>query len=389
MKIGEFFVSLGFQSDNAKLKDFIHGLGELNLNSVIAASGMATLYEALRKVTEAGLEMAKPINAFNKEMGGGSQYMQRFEKFSQRMGVSAGVATNTLKRLQGVITGFKYNMGDQSFLKPLNFLNAAGAGIDIANETKESLNEKIFKGLKNISPELRTQLMSWMGISDEMLQAYITEQAMWETQKDISTLDDKQVGDLMRYNEALVAFGQDWQMILARLAVIFEPILRGAIQFLDTIIKVGGELESLKVIVDALGIAWALMWRINPLIRFVTLLLLIPKILEDAISLFKKMGDAIPDFMKGPSNLINKLGNNPMVKGIANFNNDVIGRLEKFLSPMLNPDHVPVAPGAKTQTNSFTFHVSTNNPESFAQRFKELAEKQILNADRQNPIFGI
>jgi len=252
MKLGELFYELGFKEDLTKLDDFIGMVGNLDMKSMFAAAGLGALYAATKKVMEISTDTAMEMNRFGVVTGMSSQKMKQWSNAAESVGVSAGTVEQSLKHIQMVQAKFKMNQPDASFLQGIYLLNEYGkAGIDIYDDAF-IMQEKIANGIKKMDADQQRNVLSLMGINEQMLLIYKNKDAL-KSVDDRIVADPETVEKLVTLRKKLKRFGQNFLIIVmqigAFIADIFTPVIHIVDKFTEFLAK-----EAKKEILALLGL---------------------------------------------------------------------------------------------------------------------------------------
>lgn len=224
MNILTFFMELAVKADTVKINEFIHSIGELNLASVASSLGLGGMYEGLKKIMDIGATAGVAMGQFASQTGLSAQNMDKFEKFSQRMGVQAGVATASVKGLQDAM--FKVAMGEGN-PEPFTLL-----GIGPQSDVFKFLDQ-MHEKLKEITdPNLKRRILNNLNIAPEMMIALQSTDQVWQSYKSIATTSKQMAQDLRQYNAEVVAMGQNTNTFFQHIAADMTPwlhVINGAL----------------------------------------------------------------------------------------------------------------------------------------------------------------
>ena len=236
MTAGELIVELGFKSDNVKLKDFIHSLGELNLSSIAAALGVGGLFNVMQKVMTSSIETAKGISHFGHETGISTDKMQKFVKFAEQMGVSSSDAESSLRGLQQKI--FDVQMGkDQGRGFLLTNISPYQDTLDVVQQLYDRFNDKEFmnqfglsigkggQSMKELQADFKRMIASDFNLTTSMLNLFDVNRDVWDSMDKIGVLSAGQIKDLMELNKQWVMIKQNVTLAADNLSTYFAPKL--------------------------------------------------------------------------------------------------------------------------------------------------------------------
>lgn len=251
MKLGELFYELGFKEDVTKLNDFIGMVGNLDTKAIFAAAGLGALYTATKKIMTVSSDTAMEMRNFTVETGLSAQKMKSWSNAAESVGVAGNTVEETLKHIQMVQAKFKMNQPDEGFIQGIYLLNEYGkAGIDIYDDVF-LMQEKIVKGLDKMDASQKRNVLSLMGINEQMLRFY-TDQAAFNERNKRQVANTQEVEKLVAFWKELKELGQNFLTILieigAKLSTIFTPIINFMNKFLEFIAKVENKKEILAML---------------------------------------------------------------------------------------------------------------------------------------------
>ncbi len=200
MNIGDFFVTLGFNADTTKVKDFAKAIGDLPLD---VAAGIAAL---------AGLEQAN---------------------------VSAEAVAGSVSALERNMAEIRLGRGN---IAPFQML---GIGI---NQNAFGVLSQLRERIKGLDRPTATNLISQMGINPEMINVLsMTNEQFEQLSKTVSGMTGEQEGSFLRAKQELVQFGQ-----VAR--YVGFDVIAHVVDVIDLLIK---GFRTLKIDLVSVGIVLA------------------------------------------------------------------------------------------------------------------------------------
>lgn len=247
MKLGELFYELGFKEDVTKLNDFIGMVGNLDMQSIFAAAGLGALYTATKKLMTISSDTAMEMRNFTVETGLSSQKMKSWSNAAESVGVAGNTVADTLKHIQMVQAKFKMNQPDEGFIQGIYLLNEYGkAGIDIYDDAF-LMQEKIVKGLDKMDSSQKRNVLSLMGINEQMLRFYNDQTAFSERNKRIVP-DKESVNNIMEYWKELKKLGQDLKILFTGIGDALSIWLTPLTKVLDFFIKILFYVQKIQTI---------------------------------------------------------------------------------------------------------------------------------------------
>lgn len=218
MNIGELLIQLGFKADTMKLKDFIHSVGELNMQSIIAATGFGGLYEAAKRAIEAAEEMAEPLHAFSVQTGQSTDRLQQFSQAAEEMGASSGTVESAIRTLQQSI--FRMRMTGEGS----NVWGMLGIDPTQVQDKFEILNQ-LRERFKGMSVEARQFYLSQLGISQDMLNLFAMSDEGWADISNNMVMSHDQLEKMAEFHKINVRLSRDLKMIWVSLGVMIAPFV--------------------------------------------------------------------------------------------------------------------------------------------------------------------
>jgi hypothetical protein len=382
MKIGELLVQLGFKSDDAKLKDFVKAIGELNLKSVASVLGVGALYDGIRRVMNVADETAMGMHHFSSETGMSAQKMQQWTNFANQMGVSADTVIGSVKSLQDNVSRMRLTgEGSQGWML---------LGID-PNTAKDSFDllSKVREAVKGLSPEYQRLAMQQIGLSDSMLSMMKVSDDLWNSSGKLITNSDQQTESLMRNHAAWERLKGEWRVLLTDLGAAMAPLFEKIAGAIDWVVRAAHKLPWVQQIIVALAaaigvvtvalggmtvaLAAAAIWG---WISGLNAVVLVIGAIAAGIALIVQNWEKLRGFISG------------IGKGAAGFLNQInpFGSELSFmgLSPVAEPGASSVGgSSSKVVQNRPIFNITGNNPEEIANKVNEKLQRMLSDAEYQ------
>jgi len=353
MTIGELFIKLGFKTDGAKLKDFVQDIQELNLSSILAVAGLGGVASALEKIMKHAISTGVAMKNFNTQTGLSAEMLQQWTKYAEQLGVSGDEIEGALKNLQSKVTAMRMGM-DQSLLKPIFFLNQAGAGIT-GKEDPFTMMTKIGKGLRGLTPDVRRQVVEMMGLSDATLSFFAAYDE--EKLKRINALNMQQIDSLARLNQMWTDIKQNVMFFSDVIGAKLSPVFEHLIQFVKDL----NDMLNGYLMPALLGIGTAI------IVSFIgpigTAILVLIALIDDLYS-----------YMEGKKSLFKPLWG--FFSGVAvNGWGAAPGMIAQGASNLSN------------KVQNFTFHITdSENQKSLVQKIKDTFEEMLSDSAYQDPV---
>jgi uncharacterized protein YukE len=251
MTVSELWVELGFKADTAKLNDFIRGMGELNMTSVIAALGVTGLALAMTDLISKSMDYAEGLVRFQSETGQTTEYMERLDKMVHRLGGSTGDAKKSLvglgKALYDIQMGNAGQNTQQSFallrmpnnLSPEEASKFIRARFGDAKYWQELAKEYGHIGAEGESwtANLKNQILAGLGMTATMKLYYEASKDADDEMQNIAVTSQDVKRSLHEMSEAWAKAGESMQhfgiVISSKVLPIIKMLIMGIEQIFD------------------------------------------------------------------------------------------------------------------------------------------------------------
>jgi hypothetical protein len=216
MKIMELVADVVFNADQKKLSSFVKEVGDLNMKSILSAASLGSVYEVARKSLEMFDSVALGVNKFGWETGQSTEKVQKWSKFAEQMGVSAGVVQQSISTLEDQISQMNISGASPVW----GYLGIDPRGKKDYFEVLSMIRER-FKGM---SDESQRYFLHQLGLSVELKDLFRATDAEWVNINNQLALSQEQLkrGDELHRNwvRAAQELGQAWQEVGAEIAPI-------------------------------------------------------------------------------------------------------------------------------------------------------------------------
>lgn len=341
MKIADLFAEITFKWDTMKLNDFIGAVGKLNLSSLISAGTVAKLGSTIKDLLVDADKTSSALQTLSKSTGLDTNYIQKFEVFSESMGSTKEEADQFLATLNKIKFSISQGLGGE---RPFII-----AGIDpFQEQTKliEDINKKLSddkflkqwagnfaKGAQNIK-EMRAAFISFlgegMGASPSMLKTLSSPDLVKQLSEasSIIVMTEQEIAKAAEMHKNWVLAAHDLNISFVKLATDLNPIIVAMTRLADETVR------------------WA-----------------------DAVGRSSGFFKGLADVLNVPENVGKVL--NEIKSSFAEGNKyDFWGRLK--------PEQT-----GKGMTNNITVTVHSSTPEEFVKRFDPVWKKYIKDAEVQ------
>ena len=365
MNIGEFFVTLGFNADTVKVKDFVQSLGEIPLTAAADIAALAGVDYELVKITQNAMAAAVGFQMFSAETGLSWKELQTWQIVAEQANVSADTVASSVNALERQLAEIRLGRGN---IAPFQLLGIS------ANQNAFGVLNQLRERIKGLNPAMATNLVSQMGLDPSMihlLQLSNTEFA--RLSKTVSGMTGDQEGSFLRAKQSLVQFG------LVAKYVGFEVVGH----LIDGLYMLGGIVQKLQLWMPGLAIAaGALAVAFAPWTAAIVGLLLV----LDDLAVYFKGGDSVIGMA---INGIKKLGDE--LKNMAG-NMGFLGKLATvaglMTSPVLTGSALLTTAAGHVMNQNVTMNIHSTAPahdvgKAAAEHLKRAANQAALQTNSQ------
>jgi hypothetical protein len=258
MKIGELIYSLGFESNTVKLDQFIKMIGDLNMSSIMAASGLGGLYDVTKNILESSMQTALSMKTFENVTGMSAQRLQSWNKIAEEAGVKTGALDGALKGLQMSIMNTKMGHMDSGLMEAYNILNQYGHVAININDDLFTQIDKIREGMKSLTPEAQRYVTQLLHQDESMLNLYKSEQKLYDQRNNQAVNNKAEVNELMEAWKNIKDIGLAFGTILMHMGAGIAKILDYVLPFAAEMTKALATSRALQGVFVAIGAALAL-----------------------------------------------------------------------------------------------------------------------------------
>ena len=224
--IGSFLLSLGV--DSSKLETGLKGAEKGLMGFNLTATAVITTMSLIINKT---MDYVVMLDKFSKTTGLSSQELQKWGAMAQLSNVSIDAVASSVKNLNRNRIDFMMGKGN---LTPYALL-----GIDPRSKPFEVL-DKLRDKVNRLDPALASNLLSQLGVSEEMMVMFKSSDATWQKFNQGLLLTDKQQKSMMKYNQSWQLFKLNLDFMSKRFAIMVSTVLRPFIEVLGKIISIIG-----------------------------------------------------------------------------------------------------------------------------------------------------
>ena len=363
MTAGELLVKLGFEVDTLKLNEFIKDLGELNLSSVIAATGFKGMIDGLTDIMKTADGVAASLNKLTGITGVQQGVFQQWENTASQFNVTAGTVSNTIADLQKHIGQLKF--GDPFAVK----LQSLFPGLQVAGREgdPEGVLHDLLKIMGGMTQEDARDRLVKAGLNAELVQ-------MRGHQDEIALQMKNQDADWQKLQENLSTIKKltsDWQVLIVGIGAVLAPILTPLVRILNDMVDAFIQMEQimpewLKRISSAIVLFGVLYGIIRATLAILT-----------GMAALKWLAP----LLGGAATIA--AGATPLGIGLAAGGLALAGTVYSLMKPQDNGNGGSSVDNSGDVNMTNNYSISGNNPDDIARQVREYHEAQLRNVQGQ------
>lgn len=200
MKIAEFFVQLGVNVSDKKLKEFIGDLGDMRIGTLANISSVAALAAELFKLGNEAINASVNFQKFSNQTGLSWRELQRWQIVGEQANVSAETIAGSISALQKNMAEIRLGRGN---IAPFQML---GIGV---NGNAFTVLDKLRDRIRGLDAATATNIIEQMGLSGEMINVLkLSNEEFYKLGKTVGGLSKDQEQQFLRTKLAVVQLGQ-------------------------------------------------------------------------------------------------------------------------------------------------------------------------------------
>lgn len=381
--IGEFLISLGVDSSELQ-----KGLWKAKKDLIDTKLTVTALIVSMTLLIKKTMDYVVMLDKFSKTTGLLSQELQKWGAMAKLANVSIDAVAGSIKNLNRNRIDFMMGKGN---LTPYALL-----GIDPRSKPFEIL-DKLRDKVNRLDPALASNLMSQLGVSEEMLVMFKSSDEIWQRFNQGLMLTEKQQKSMMKYNQSWQLFKLNLDFIGKKLSIVITSFLRPLLDITNKLItifsRVAEVLTKVFVILSPLTITFKALVGLfdngnDALDFFITALSILLTIVSPVIGIIMLLGLAIEDlyvWFKGGDSLFKTWALNLISWGktavdyIKNafqnfidwFNDswagkiiDKLGKAKDYIKDMFGDEKVDIGLPRQSQNMSNINNTANNNVNS-------------------------
>lgn len=365
MNIGELFITLGFNADTVKVKDFVKSVAELPVMAVEAVAALAGIDYELLQITKNAMDAAVSFQMFGEETGLSWQELQRWQIAAEQANVSAGAVASSVSAIQRNLAEISLGRGN---IAPFQIL-----GIGTQQDAFGVLTQ-LRERLRGVQPAMATNLVTQMGIDPSMVHILqMSNEEFAKLGKNIRGMTSGEEGSFLKAKQVIVEFGQAakyWGFDLV------YNLIEGLNLLYAKLSQMKGVLMGIEIALAGVAIAFF------PVTAAIVGLLLV---LEDLSVYFRGGNSVTGSAIEGIKKLGDAMKEN--FKGLGAF-----GQIASIAGLLTNP--VPTIGGAvsagisKIINQNVTMHINSTAPaqevgKAAAEHLNKAASQASLQTNQQ------
>lgn len=222
MKLGEFFVALGFQLEGEQALDKVDmKLDDLASGAAKALAGVASLTAGMGLMLKQALETANGFRQFALATGLSSQELQRWQSLAEQAGIDAGELAQGVKTLQQATADIAMGRGN---VAPWQLL-----GIAPSRNPFDTLRD-IRRAIEGLDPAIARTVVSEMGLGEGMLNILRMSSDQFESLNRNFVRTQGQIDQLNKINSLWAQYAFQIKSVkdqlVAALVPVLQPVLR-------------------------------------------------------------------------------------------------------------------------------------------------------------------
>lgn len=253
MKLGEFFIALGFDVDDQKLKEFNgqlkDGLKDMLKLSAVAAGAVY----AVNSFVAGSVAAATALRNFNTETGNSIEALQKWQIGATltNAAISADQVTASFQNMAQSIADVTMGKGPSGQFAMLGISNVRGMDV---GEVMEQLRQNFDRNVEAWGLPQTVNLMREVGFDPGMLNALKMTRKEFDALVDGKILDPESRQRLVDLGDAIAKFKWEFKFFKDQLSAQWSPRLIEVIERSVPIMK--DFAASVKAVGDALSNMW-------------------------------------------------------------------------------------------------------------------------------------
>jgi len=260
MKVGDFFVALGFEVDDKTLKAFNDQIktGAKTL-SAMGATAAATAY-AINQFVASSVDSSVKLKNLSDQTGVATEEVQRFYNVAGRLNTEVNLddVINAFGRLSDVIAEAKLGQGPIGEAAMLGLNNIGGmTPVEVIKQLRQNYKNNV-AAWGNGDERVVQQLMKSIGLGPEFIQAIKATDEEYNKLWANPILDGQYREELIKLAQTQKEFTYQWELFKGNMSAKISPTVTDFLQSLNAILgktsdladQAAGKLKKVSEAVD-------------------------------------------------------------------------------------------------------------------------------------------
>lgn len=219
MKLGELFIKLGFDVDNAKLENFEKGVKSTAKKVLALKVAFAGAVYGLDKFVGGTVQGVAALKNINEQTGLSIELLQKWQKAGQlsNLALSAEQISGSIQNLQKSISDIKLGKGNIGAFQML--------GIDANNKDAFQVLDKLRDRIGNLSPDVASNLISGLGLDPAMVSVLKLSREEFDRLGRNDFLTEKGRNSILATGKAIKDLKLRFSALKDQIALQLSPIL--------------------------------------------------------------------------------------------------------------------------------------------------------------------
>lgn len=232
--IGDLFISLGFNVDNAKLNEFNDKITNAQKNLVKVGAGATAAVYGLNRFLNSSVKSAESMRNYREQTGYATEELYKFYNAASRANTNVDLSQiiDTYRALADTIAqAQRGNLPAGSLW--------AGMG-DINGSTPDEIIDRIYEKIPELLQRYKgdraliLQDLAEMGIGPDVAQSFFLPRDQWNAFRNLPTPTDKQLKAIESLAQSYKRFSNEYAIFKFRMAENIAPNFEKFIDFVST-----------------------------------------------------------------------------------------------------------------------------------------------------------
>jgi hypothetical protein len=246
MNVGEIFIALGFDVDDAKLKEFNDKVRGLNADLAKSAAVAAGAVYSIMAFVDGSVKGARALYNFREQTGLSAQELQKWQAAARisDIGMSADETQASIAALAQSLADISMGGGDAGAFGMFGVDIAGKDAFDVLEDLRSMLNVNI----ERYGVRQTTSLLQRMGLDPRFITLLKLSREEMERYRRELTLSERAQGQLLKLGKATEFFSAKLSLLKSQLVAKMSPYL---IEFFENITAATvGAVDGLTAAID-------------------------------------------------------------------------------------------------------------------------------------------